>query len=146
MMKFDVVNDVPSVLYPVYDFYFLFFKQKTAYEMRISDWSSDVCSSDLQIEKTRAALQGVAQRARVQCQMTECGKAADLEPVRVEAEKLIVECAGDVEPQRAERVGRYERFVEREPLRRDGGPARKVGGSGAPPDAARQPPRTTSGG
>src|SRR3546814_2915935 len=27
--------------------FFLFFKQKTAYEMRISDWSSDVCSSDL---------------------------------------------------------------------------------------------------
>src|SRR3546814_8362857 len=29
-------------------FFFCFFKQKTAYEMRISDWSSDVCSSDLQ--------------------------------------------------------------------------------------------------
>src|SRR3546814_5438087 len=29
--------------------YFFFFKQKTAYEMRISDWSSDVCSSDLGI-------------------------------------------------------------------------------------------------
>src|SRR3546814_4397958 len=28
-------------------FDFFFFKQKTAYEMRISDWSSDVCSSDL---------------------------------------------------------------------------------------------------
>src|SRR3546814_5820290 len=28
---------------------FFFFKQKTAYEMRISDWSSDVCSSDLSI-------------------------------------------------------------------------------------------------
>src|SRR3546814_3248473 len=28
-------------------FLFIFFKQKTAYEMRISDWSSDVCSSDL---------------------------------------------------------------------------------------------------
>src|SRR3546814_4029508 len=28
-------------------YYFFFFKQKTAYEMRISDWSSDVCSSDL---------------------------------------------------------------------------------------------------
>src|SRR3546814_1665707 len=28
-------------------FWFFFFKQKTAYEMRISDWSSDVCSSDL---------------------------------------------------------------------------------------------------
>src|SRR3546814_1160419 len=31
----------------VFYFYFFFFKQKTAYEMRISDWSSDVCSSDL---------------------------------------------------------------------------------------------------
>src|SRR3546814_7126602 len=29
------------------EFIFFFFKQKTAYEMRISDWSSDVCSSDL---------------------------------------------------------------------------------------------------
>src|SRR3546814_13402198 len=29
-------------------FWCFFFKQKTAYEMRISDWSSDVCSSDLQ--------------------------------------------------------------------------------------------------
>src|SRR3546814_9995931 len=29
--------------------YFFFFKQKTAYEMRISDWSSDVCSSDLRV-------------------------------------------------------------------------------------------------
>src|SRR3546814_6906061 len=29
--------------------FFVFFKQKTAYEMRISDWSSDVCSSDLPI-------------------------------------------------------------------------------------------------
>src|SRR3546814_7250453 len=28
---------------------FFFFKQKTAYEMRISDWSSDVCSSDLEL-------------------------------------------------------------------------------------------------
>src|SRR3546814_6649081 len=32
----------------VFGFYlFFFFKQKTAYEMRINDWSSDVCSSDL---------------------------------------------------------------------------------------------------
>src|SRR3546814_1772542 len=29
---------------------FFFFEQKTAYEMRISDWSSDVCSSDLLVE------------------------------------------------------------------------------------------------
>src|SRR3546814_7910121 len=31
---------------------FFFFKQKTAYEMRISDWSSDVCSSDLSARPT----------------------------------------------------------------------------------------------
>src|SRR3546814_10731180 len=31
-----------------------FFKQKTAYEMRISDWSSDVCSSDLKLRVTGA--------------------------------------------------------------------------------------------
>src|SRR3546814_18851135 len=30
---------------------FFFFKQKTAYEMRISDWSSDVCSSDLLVDR-----------------------------------------------------------------------------------------------
>src|SRR3546814_6009316 len=33
---------------------FFFFKQKTAYEMRISDWSSDVCSSDLGTGQTQA--------------------------------------------------------------------------------------------
>src|SRR3546814_9156736 len=38
-------------------FCFFFFKQKTAYEMRISDWSSDVCSSDLTaLEEMRADL------------------------------------------------------------------------------------------
>src|SRR3546814_10588588 len=31
----------------LFDVFIFFFKQKTAYEMRISDWSSDVCSSDL---------------------------------------------------------------------------------------------------
>src|SRR3546814_3155908 len=31
--------------------FFFFFKQKTAYEMRISEWSSDVCSSDLTIDE-----------------------------------------------------------------------------------------------
>src|SRR3546814_6666662 len=34
---------------------FFFFKQKTAYEMRISDWSSDVCSSDLTAEARQGA-------------------------------------------------------------------------------------------
>src|SRR3546814_3834706 len=44
-------------------FFIFFFKQKTAYEMRISDWSSDVCSSDLaDIERLAA---GVADRVVV---------------------------------------------------------------------------------
>src|SRR3546814_9124804 len=39
---------------------FFFFKQKTAYEMRISDWSSDVCSSDLPEDIEREAFGGVS--------------------------------------------------------------------------------------
>src|SRR3546814_4380449 len=38
-------------------FFFFFFKQKTAYEMHISDWSSDVCSSDLLAGLPRCAFQ-----------------------------------------------------------------------------------------
>src|SRR3546814_4205287 len=38
------------------DILFIFFKQKTAYEMRISDWSSDVCSSDLTPSATASGL------------------------------------------------------------------------------------------
>src|SRR3546814_1918372 len=38
------------ILYDEFFFLFFFFKQKTAYEMRISDWSSDVCSSDLDVD------------------------------------------------------------------------------------------------
>src|SRR3546814_3496164 len=46
---------------------FFFFKQKTAYEMRISDWSSDVCSSDLAIarltpEQYRVTQEGATER------------------------------------------------------------------------------------
>src|SRR3546814_3759365 len=36
-----------TMFYMMYYLILFFFKQKTAYEMRISDWSSDVCSSDL---------------------------------------------------------------------------------------------------
>src|SRR3546814_3508147 len=39
---------------------FFFFKQKTAYEMRISDWSSDVCSSDLHASASRDPCRGQA--------------------------------------------------------------------------------------
>src|SRR3546814_3060881 len=51
---FFVIYNCYHSLFLVWSFYslfscfkFFFFKQKTAYEMRISDWSSDVCSSDL---------------------------------------------------------------------------------------------------
>src|SRR3546814_5980187 len=40
--------------------YFFFFKQKTAYEMRISDWSSDVCSSDLRMQVHKYVVHQVA--------------------------------------------------------------------------------------
>src|SRR3546814_2774428 len=45
--------------------FFFFFKQKTAYEMRISDWSSDVCSSDLiAFQTNRRALNASVEAAR----------------------------------------------------------------------------------
>src|SRR3546814_6232070 len=43
--------------------FFFFFKQKTAYEMRISDWSSDVCSSDL-LAKLRLVLARLQEAAQ----------------------------------------------------------------------------------
>src|SRR3546814_2353780 len=42
---------------------FFFFKQKTAYEMRISDWSSDVCSSDLRLWRMNSTSSRPMQRA-----------------------------------------------------------------------------------
>src|SRR3546814_1814670 len=46
------VNFVLLFFYVFFACYVFFFKQKTAYEMRISDWSSDVCSSDLRFAVT----------------------------------------------------------------------------------------------
>src|SRR3546814_10526695 len=49
----------------IYVVFFFFFKQKTAYEMRISDWSSDVCSSDLPIlllDEATSALDSESER------------------------------------------------------------------------------------
>src|SRR3546814_3714872 len=59
----------------MFSFYFFFFKQKTAYEVRISDWSSDVCSSDL--ERRRPGLRPAGQGKQ---HAAECG-----EPARDEA-------------------------------------------------------------
>src|SRR3546814_6422878 len=54
------------------DIFFFFFKQKTAYDMRISDWSSDVCSSDL------ANAKGVEPLAPVLQSIDEAGSRAEL--------------------------------------------------------------------
>src|SRR3546814_5662932 len=44
--------------------FFFFFKQKTAYDMRISDWSSDVCSSDLHAEHRARSTRDARRRHR----------------------------------------------------------------------------------
>src|SRR3546814_10169182 len=53
-------------------FYFFFFKQKTAYEMRISDWSSDVCASELDIARLPETLLR-AGKALGRTDFIECG-------------------------------------------------------------------------
>src|SRR3546814_1067733 len=59
----------------LYYFLFLFFfKQKTAYEMRISDWSSDVCSSDLKCRQAQAHIK--QQLARAETRVMEVFKLA----------------------------------------------------------------------
>src|SRR3546814_17988564 len=68
--------------------FFFFFKQKTAYEMRISDWSSDVCSSDLidlalKQRLVRAAEHGLEQlHARVRPLFGETLEALQQQPGR----------------------------------------------------------------
>src|SRR3546814_8569506 len=56
LVAYTTCGDWSDVLCSRYCCFFV--KQKTAYEMRISDWSSDVCSSDLDIEEPAAALRG----------------------------------------------------------------------------------------
>src|SRR3546814_10510401 len=51
-----VLYIVISCIVIVVLFSVFFFKQKTAYEMRISDWSSDVCSSDLKVRPVAGAV------------------------------------------------------------------------------------------
>src|SRR3546814_7906848 len=58
--------------------FFFFFKQKTAYDMRISDWSSDVCSSDLR-RRGRCNL-GYQQRHRRTAVGGQCRTGIEAEP------------------------------------------------------------------
>src|SRR3546814_2900385 len=65
---------VMIVIYTLFLYYILFFfKQKTAYELRISDWSSDVCSSDLRkhISQFVHCVQPEHEKAGAVCQSCE---------------------------------------------------------------------------
>src|SRR3546814_18530056 len=69
---------------------FFFFKQKTAYEMRISDWSSDVCSSDLAMNVTSApAPAGVDEAAVAGLEMV---PSRLVRPPRAKASPVPLEC------------------------------------------------------
>src|SRR3546814_2370970 len=70
----------------------LFFKQKTAYEMRISDWSSDVCSSDLLVgdpERTARSVIGDAHGAAARLSVLD---EAGHEVLRSEERRVGKEC------------------------------------------------------
>src|SRR3546814_1511863 len=54
---------------------FFFFKQKTAYEMRISDWSSDVCSSDLSTSWRSEVMKASRWACGIGCRIRSCARA-----------------------------------------------------------------------
>src|SRR3546814_8772776 len=85
-------------------FVFFFFKQKTAYEMRISDWSSDVCSSDLTVTCTKKLWKVLPAGAGYQFDPTilvpqsasrsvqECADLVQTSPTRSEERRVGKEC------------------------------------------------------
>src|SRR3546814_4274304 len=82
-------------------FFFFFFKQKTAYEMRISDWSSDVCSSDLLsglhdasgFPDEAACLRGALPTGAPACPARDVGeRIGPFRPVRSEERRVGKEC------------------------------------------------------
>src|SRR3546814_5621410 len=78
--------------------FFFFFKQKTAYDMRISDWSSDVCSSDLLDRPPRRSARsggGADHRERQDCRAVDPCRAVDTNAdraVRSEERRVGKEC------------------------------------------------------
>src|SRR3546814_2353455 len=77
-------------------FFVFFFKQKTAYEMRISDWSSDVCSSDLHaVPQQRGGVpfhQPTAARARASAAASATASKASRIEGRSEERRVGKEC------------------------------------------------------
>src|SRR3546814_1371355 len=108
-------------------FLFFFFKQKTAYEMRISDWSSDVCSSDLE------AILNMRLRSLRRLEEMQIRKERDaLQKERAELEKLIESPARqrsrlkkDLAALR-DRYGPETELGRRRTLIEESGPAREI--------------------
>src|SRR3546814_1411601 len=79
-------------------FVVFFFKQKSAYEMRISDWSSDVCSSDLNMDSLKWSFPVAAKRQRrllsYQAHQVNLGPSLSLYPslLRSEERRVGKEC------------------------------------------------------
>src|SRR3546814_5721251 len=79
MQIFCFYMAVSIMIYTLFLVFFFVFKQKTAYEMRISDWSSDVCSSDLIFEE-KAHHFGVRRRHRHPGRRYMAGSIVDIAP------------------------------------------------------------------
>src|SRR3546814_5442352 len=84
-------------------FLFFFFKQKTAYEMRISDWSSDVCSSVLVAEQPHETERRTGQRQRHRTDADRVDviemRAAELDALRTQPERLAYHQVGRHRPE-----------------------------------------------
>src|SRR3546814_18355369 len=93
-----------------------FFKRKTAYEMRISDWSSDVCSSDLALAGPAAAtaLVGARQRRQGRSGMPATDRPADSDRPRRPAGRRLPE------PERVGVLGHRNRRGQARPDRKGG--------------------------
>src|SRR3546814_5957673 len=92
---------------------FFFCKQKTAYEMRISDWSSDVCSSDLterptQKRRRRAPSSGAANPPAMSSPSTSARPAMSAHAA-VDPDHLAIDVAGGVRTQETDQRGDFLR-------------------------------------
>src|SRR3546814_12896593 len=113
-------------------FYFFFFKQKTAYEMRISDWSSDVCSSDL---SDRQAGEGA--RPRRQRLPDEAGRPERAAGAGPDPDPAAAVSGAAARELRAEPVAGADRQPDRpvQPALPEQSPAAADGGHQPPPKA-----------
>src|SRR3546814_12831201 len=96
---------------------FFFFKQKTAYEMRISDWSSDVCSSDLHLQAANAAIRLVKEQAAAGNRPALAADLAQLNAVKARhSAEIALRCAAYLEEKLAKAATEVRRNAAREAL------------------------------